>query len=218
MPCVKCIVTGFFVKSAQVTQGGERTNSAGRPVSNKILLSLPDDEYRQIRPHLEFVELEPHRVLHEPGERLRFAYFLNSGLASFLAATREGKAVEAGVLGFEGPAGTALAVGLLKTPLRAVIQIGGDGFRIGGTALQSAFRTLPEFQMRLSRYAVLQGMQMAQTAACNRLHELRQRFARWILMAQDRTVEPADRAPPSAPQMNESVDGVQQSWMILNNT
>lgn len=174
------------MKSVKVTQSGERTNSTGRPVSNKILLSLPDDEYRQIRAHLEFVELEPHRVLHEPGEKLRFGYFLNCGLASLLAATREGKAVEAGVVGLEGIVGTALAVDLQRTPLRAVIQIGGDGFRISGGALQSFFRTLPEFQMRLSRYAVLQGMQVAQTAACNRLHELRRRFARWILMAQDR--------------------------------
>ncbi|HXJ94289.1 MAG TPA: Crp/Fnr family transcriptional regulator [Terriglobia bacterium] len=174
------------MKSAQVRQSGERTNPAGRPVSNKILLSLPDDEYGQIRAHLEFVQLEPHHVLHEPGEKLRFAYFFNSGLASLLAATREGKAVEAGVVGSEGIVGTALAVGLLRTPLRAVVQIGGDGFKINGTALQARFRTLPELQMRLSRYAVLQGMQAAQTAACNRLHELRRRFARWILMAQDR--------------------------------
>jgi CRP-like cAMP-binding protein len=174
------------VKSAQVRQNGERTNPDGKPVSNKILLSLPDDEYRQIRAHLEFETLEPYRVLHEPSEKLRFAYFLNCGLASLLAATREGRAVEAGVVGFEGLVGTALAVGLLRTPLRAVVQIGGDGFRISGRALQAAFRTLPELQMRLSRYAVLQGMQAAQTAACNRLHELRQRFARWILMAQDR--------------------------------
>ena len=174
------------MKSAQVTQSGERTNPTGRPVSNKILLSVPEDEYRQLRPHLEFVELEPRRVLHEPGEKVRFAYFLNTGLASLLAATREGKAVEAGVVGFEGMVGTALAVGLLRTPLRAVMQIGGNGFRISGGALQTAFRTLPELQMKLSRYAVLQGMQVAQTAACNRLHELRRRFARWILMAQDR--------------------------------
>lgn len=174
------------MESRTVMHGGERTNPSGKPVSNRILLSLPDDEYRQIRAHLEFVKLEPYRVLHEPGEKLRFAYFLNSGLASLLAMMREGKAVEAGVVGFEGIVGTALAVSLLRSPLRAVMQIGGDGFRINGPALQASFRTLPELSMRLSRYAVLQGMQAAQTAACNRLHEIRRRFARWILMAQDR--------------------------------
>jgi len=147
---------------------------------------LPDAEYHRLRTHLEFVDLEDHYVLHEPGEKLRFAYFINSGLASLVVATREGRAVEAGVLGREGLVGTALAVGLLRTPLRAVVQIGGDAFKIGARALQTSFRTLPELQMRLSRYAVLQGMQAAQTAACNRLHEVRQRFARWILMAQDR--------------------------------
>ena len=174
------------MKSAPAARSGERTNPAGKPVSNKILLSLPDAEYHQIRADLEFVELEDHRVLHEPGEKLRFAYFLNSGLASLVVVTREGRAVEAGVVGCEGLVGTALAVGLLRTPLRAVVQIGGGAFRISGRSLQAAFRTLPELQMKLSRYAVLQGMQAAQTAACNRLHEVRQRFARWILMAQDR--------------------------------
>ena len=172
------------MESRTVMHGGERTNPSGKPVSNRILLSLPDDEYRQIRAHLEFVKLEPHRVLHEPGEKLRFAYFLNSGLASLLAMMREGKAVEAGVVGFEGIVGTALAVSLLRSPLRAVMQIGGDGFRINGPALQASFRTLPELSMRLSRYAVLQGMQAAQTAACNRLHEIRRRFARLCCLGQ----------------------------------
>lgn len=174
------------MNSALAARSGERTNPAGKPVSNKILLSLPDAEYHQVRAHLEFVELEDHHILYEPGEKLRFAYFINSGLASLLAAMREGRAVEAGVVGREGLVGIPLAVGLLRTPLRAVVQIGGDAFRMSGRALQAAFRMLPELQMTLSRYAVLQGMQVAQTAACNRLHEVRQRFARWILMAQDR--------------------------------
>ncbi len=87
-----------FVESRTVMRRGD---SGGKPVSNRILLSLPDVEYRQIRAHLEFVKLEPYRVLHEPGEKLCFAYFLNSGLASLLAMMREGKAVEAGVVGLK---------------------------------------------------------------------------------------------------------------------
>lgn len=165
---------------------GERTNPAGKPLKNRILLSVSNAEYRRIRPHLEFAELPHHFSLHEPGEKLKFAYFLNSGMASIVVATRDGGGVEAGVVGYEGVVGTALAVGLFRSPLREVMQMGGTAFRISASALQSTLRVTPDLQMRLSRYAVLQGMQVAQTAACNRLHEIVQRLSRWLLMAQDR--------------------------------
>ena len=174
------------IKQLQVVRAGERTNTAGKPVANKILLSLSDAEYRRIRPYLEFVELPQYCSLHEPKEKLRFAYFPNRGLVSIVVATRGGRDVEAGVVGYEGAVGTALAVGLYRSPLREVVQIDADGFRIGASALQKILRTAPDLQMKLSRYAVLQGMQVAQTAACNRLHDIRQRLARWLLMAQDR--------------------------------
>jgi CRP-like cAMP-binding protein len=174
------------MKHSQVLRGGERTNPAGKPVSNKILLSVSDAEYRRIRPHLEFVDLPDHHCLQEPGESLEFAYFLNAGLASVVVAPKGGRGVEAGMVGYEGCVGTALAVGLRRSTLRVVVQIKGNGFRITAGALEDALPSTPEFQMRLSRYAVLQGLQVAQTAACNRLHGVRQRLARWLLMVQDR--------------------------------
>ena len=173
-------------KQTRGVQAGERTNPAGKPIGNKILLSISDAEYRRIRPHLEFVDLPHHLNLHEPREKLQFAYFLNRGLASIVVATEEGRDVEAGVVGYEGVVGTAVVVGLYRSPLREVVQIEGDAFRIAADALPAILQATPDLQMRLSRYAVLQGMQVAQTAACNRLHEVGQRLARWLLMAQDR--------------------------------
>jgi CRP-like cAMP-binding protein len=167
-------------------RNGERTNAAGKPVSNKILLAISEADYKRVRPALEFVDLPHHLSLHESSERLKFGYFLNCGLASIVVATKGGRDVEAGVVGPEGFVGTALAVGLDRTPLNEVMQIAGHGFRISAHALQMVLQTAPDLQMRLSRYAVLQGMQVAQTAACNRLHDVAQRLARWLLMAQDR--------------------------------
>ena len=166
------------IKQLLVVRAGERTNSAGKPVGNKILLSIPDVEYRRIRPHLEFVDLPHHFTLHEPRQKLQFVYFLNRGLASIVVSTRGGRGVEAGVVGYEGAVGTALAVGLKRSPLHEVVQIAGNAFRMGAGALQKTLPLTPDLQMRLSRYAVLQGMQVAQTAACNRLHEVAQRLAR----------------------------------------
>ena len=167
-------------------QSGERTNAEGKPVSNIILLSISDSDYSSLRPHLEYVSMPHHLVLHEAGRQLEYAYFPNRGLISLVVAMKDGKTAEAGVVGNEGFTGTPAAVGLSRSPLRVVVQIAGDGFRVEVGALQMTLESTPGLQLMLSRYAVLRGMQVAQTAACNRLHDIKQRLARWLLMTQDR--------------------------------
>jgi CRP-like cAMP-binding protein len=167
-------------------QAGERANTNGKPVSNKILLALPENEYRSVRAHLQFVELPPHRVLHEPNDSLNFVYFPNGGLLSLVVVMESGETVEAGIVGKEGFAGIPSAVGLRRNPFREVVQIGGDGFKIKIDVLQHTLRSSPQLQMMISRYVVLHCLQVSQSAACNRLHRAEQRLARWILMAQDR--------------------------------
>jgi CRP-like cAMP-binding protein len=66
------------------------------------------------------------------------------------------------------------------------MQIGGDGFQIGVSALERALASAPRLQAALNRYAAVHGMQVAQTAGCNRLHGLEQRLSRWLLLTQDR--------------------------------
>ena len=173
-------------KDLQVVQSGERTNAAGKPVGNRILLSLSDSEYNALRPHLEYVRLPNHLVLHEAGARLEFAYFPNRGLISLVVVMKDGKTAEAGVVGNEGFTGTPAVVGLSRGPLRAVIQVTGDGFRVKVGALQRSLESAPQLRDLLNRYAAIRGMQVAQTAACNRLHDIKQRLARWLLMTQDR--------------------------------
>ncbi len=173
-------------KVLQVALSGERTNGVGKPVSNRILLSLSDRDYSSLRPHLEYVSLPNHLVLNEAGGKLEFAYFPNRGLISLVVVMKDGKTAEAGIVGNEGFTGTMAAVGLRRSPLRAVVQITGDGFRAKVGALQNTLESAPHFQLLLGRYAAIRGMQVAQTAACNRLHDVGQRLARWLLMTQDR--------------------------------
>jgi CRP-like cAMP-binding protein len=173
-------------RDLQTVQSGERTNAAGKPVGNQILLSISDSEYSSLRPHLEYVRLPNHLVLHEAGGRLEFAYFLNRGLISLVVVMKDGRTAEAGIVGNEGFTGTQAVVGLGRGPLRGVVQITGDGFRVKVGALQDLLESTPRFRMILNRYAAVRGMQIAQTAACNRLHEIKQRLARWLLMTQDR--------------------------------
>jgi CRP-like cAMP-binding protein len=163
-----------------------RNDTEETPLKNGILLAIPESEYSLIHPYLEHFQFCEQSVLHEPTQKLQFAYFPNRGLISLLVATEDGKTVEAGMVGSEGVAGVAAAVGLTVSPLRHVVQIPGDGFRIKVGMLQNRLKSAPQFQMALSRYAVVQGMQVAQTAACNRLHDVAERLARWLLMVADR--------------------------------
>src|SRR6202048_2793030 len=168
------------------SQPSERANAAGKPVSNIILLSVSDSDYSSLRPHLEYVSLPNHLVLHQGGGKLEFAYFPNRGLISLVVVMKDGRTAEAGIVGNEGFTGTPAAVGLSISPLQAVVQITGDGFRVEVEVLQNTLESTPHLQLMLSRYAIVQGMQVAQTAGCNRLHDIQQRLSRWLLMTQDR--------------------------------
>src|SRR5579859_5361364 len=167
-------------------QPGQRTNVEGKHVTNKVLLATPDNEYQLMRPDLTYVDLPDHLSLHEPTQNIEFVYFPNRGMVSQVVVTKDGRTVEVGVVGKEGYVGAGLATGLSRSSVREVIQIAGDGFRMIGSALERILRSAPRLQMILSRHSGLQAMQIAQTAACNRLHDLEQRLSRWLLMTQDR--------------------------------
>jgi CRP-like cAMP-binding protein len=170
----------------QILHPGERSNSEGKPIRNSILLSIPDVEFQAIRNDLEFLELPQHKVLHEPKQRLEFLYFLNSGMVSLVFCTRNRETVEVGVVGKEGFIPIPAAAGLRTSPHQAVMQITGDGFRLSVDKLESVLDSSPKFHERLNRYAAVHGLQVAQTAGCNRLHDLEQRLSRWLLLTQDR--------------------------------
>src|SRR5579863_7649363 len=165
---------------------GERTNHEGKPISNNILLRIQDDEFTGIRGSLEYIALPARTVLYEPKQKLEFAYFLNSGMTSLVFKTKGGESVEVGVVGKEGFTPIAAAAGLRRTPHQAVMQVGGEGFRLPLEALEAALKVSPELREVMNRYAAVHGMQVAQTAGCNRLHDLDQRLARWLLLTQDR--------------------------------
>jgi CRP-like cAMP-binding protein len=171
-------------KSKAVT--GSSTDHGSALRRNALLLALPTREYDMIGPYLEPVELPHHLILQQPAEKIEYAYFLNEGLASLVVLTSDGRSVEVAIVGKEGMVGTALAVGLRQEPCRAIMQMPGSGLRISSEVLEKTLPVAPELRMILNRYVLLQGLQVAQIAACNRLHAIEQRLARWLLMCQDR--------------------------------
>lgn len=171
---------------SQIVRPGERTNFEGKPIANTILLAIPDEEFAAIREVLHYLDLPHYTVLHEPRKKLEYAYFLNTGMASLVFNTNHRESVEVGVIGNEGFAPIPVAAGIRHSPHEAIMQISGDGFQLPVDNLQAALKTSPQLQKLLSRYATVHGLQAAQTAGCNRLHDLEQRLARWLLLIQDR--------------------------------
>lgn len=162
------------------------TDGDGNSVSNKVLLSLAPNQRSQILPRLEFVRLKLHQVLHEAGETIKSGYFVNAGLMSILAVQPDGKTVEVGLVGKEGFVGLPLLVGYNSSPTRVMTQADGTAYRCDASTLKQLVQEFPELGKVLHRFAHQLSMQTTQIAACNRLHDVVSRLARWILMSQDR--------------------------------
>jgi CRP-like cAMP-binding protein len=158
----------------------------GNHIHNHILLGLPSKEAAMLYPKLEFVRLKVHHVLHEPGDALRSAYFCNTGLISILSVFEDGKMVEVGLVGKEGFIGLPLVAGFRTAPTRAIAQIEASAFRIDGETLMAILRRCPTLERRLQQFSQIMAAQVTQIAACNRLHEVNERLARWLLMSADR--------------------------------
>jgi CRP-like cAMP-binding protein len=188
-------------------------------VKNVVLLNIPAREFSLIRPHLEPVDLPRQLILDEPGEHIEFAYFLNDGLASLVVLTSDGNSVEVAIVGREGVVGTPLAVGLDRGPYRAIMQIAGTGLRVKSKLLEHTLQHSPELRLVLNRFVLIQGLQIAQIAACNRLHEIEQRLARWLLMCQDRVESdllPAQMLGTGRPSVSLAAGILQRAGMIEN--
>jgi CRP-like cAMP-binding protein len=159
---------------------------AGQPVRNKLLLALPGNERDILFSNLEFLPLPLGTNLAEKDGAIKFGYFLNDGLASVLSVMETEKRIEVGLCGNEGFVGLPLTVGFATSPAQIVMQIGGSGFKINAAELVIALRQCPRLTLALARFSHEMGLQAAQVAACNRLHEMDERLARWLLMSQDR--------------------------------
>lgn len=162
------------------------SDSDGNVIQNELLLGLPHTEAELLIPKLEFVRLKTHHVLHEPGDTLKSAYFCNSGLISILSIFPDGKSVEVGLVGKEGFIGIPLVAGFRTAPTRAIAQIEATAFRISSETLVALLRQCPVLERRLQQFAQVMAMQTTQIAACNRLHEVEERLARWLLMSAER--------------------------------
>jgi CRP-like cAMP-binding protein len=156
------------------------------PRINRLLAALPDTEWQRWLPHLEAISLPLGQVLYEPGATLSHVYFPTNSIVSLLYVMENGASAEIAVVGNEGIVGISLFMGGESTPSRAVVQSGGDGFRLRAQMMKDEFNRAGPVLHLLLRYTQALITQMAQTAVCNRHHTLDQQLCRWLLLSLDR--------------------------------
>jgi CRP-like cAMP-binding protein len=155
------------------------------PSRNRILAALPPAELRRIEPELEPFELSLNYVLYEANAPISHVHFPTSGCVSMVNVLSDG-AVEVGTIGFEGWAGLPLLLGDDRMPSRAFVQLNGRSYRMEADAFQRSLENNPTYARLLKRHSLALFNQAAQSVACNRLHTLESRCARWLLMTHDR--------------------------------
>ena len=156
-----------------------------------MLAALPADDFRRLQPFLTTVPIRLKQVLQKNGEAIESVFFPNGGVASITTVLPDGTMVEAATIGDEGMLGleaflsdNAIAPGetLMQVPDTDAERMGVDDFR-REVSDHGAFRTL------MGRYTQVVIAQMMQSTACNALHQVQQRCARWLLMTHDRMHE-----------------------------
>ena len=154
--------------------------------ANYVLNAIPRKEYEVLLPVLKTLSLASKQVLYEVGDEILDCYFISDALISCMQVMRNGDSVEVGLFGAEGFVGHSILLGINQSSVLVNVQIAGEAYRVDAAVLRQLLPQVPTLERLLSRFAHLQTLQAQQIAACNGLHEIEQRLARWILMTQDR--------------------------------
>ena len=155
------------------------------PPSNRVIAALPHEVFSSLARDLEPVVLTPREILFEAGEPLQHVYFPHSGIICLMAAMRDGVA-ETAAIGPEGFAAFEAVLGGDTAVNRALVQLAGSASRIPLASLRNQMERWPPLRELLLRYVRLFLIQALQSVACNTLHTVDERCAKWLLMAHDR--------------------------------
>ncbi len=158
-----------------------------------MLGKLPIETRERLMSILEPVGLPVASVLVEPNEAPRYVHFLTSGMASIVTQMEDGSSAEVGSVGREGFAESMHLLGGALVPSRCLMQIGGTALRARFKDIQQIFLGDRDVHRQVLRFVQCQNLILGQLVACNRLHEVEERLARWLLMTEDRIGGPVLR-------------------------
>ena len=153
----------------------ELPQAGGHPACNRLLGALPPESLHRLQPRLELVELKRRVALHHAGAPVEHVYFIDSGMVSLVRAMRDGRIVEVASVGVEGLAGWVAVLGVKRAVADAVVQLPVVARRLSVAALREEMARNEVLRDLLQSYTEAALLQLAQTAACNRLHTLAER-------------------------------------------
>jgi CRP-like cAMP-binding protein len=156
------------------------------PMANRLFGALPGEVRGRLRRAMEPVTLALSNVIYEPGRRMDHVYFPTTSVVSLIYTMEDGATAEMGLVGNEGVVGIALFMGAETAPNQAVAQVAGGAYQLPSAVMQAEFRRGGPFQLALLRYTQALITQISQTAVCNRLHPVKKRLCRWLLLTRDR--------------------------------
>jgi Crp-like helix-turn-helix domain len=155
---------------------------------NNLLRRLNQADFALIAPYLEREEAAADELLYDPGDDVDVVHFpCGASLASYLVANEDGRDVETILVGREGAVGGIVSLGYLPAYTRITVKFGGPFVNLPVSKLDAAKMTSVSLRNVFARYADCLLAQMFQSTACNAIHSIEQRTAKWIISAMERT-------------------------------
>lgn len=164
---------------------GDASAAGTTAPGSRLLTALPQEELQAIQAHLEPVFCEVRQILIDVNRPIEYVYFPEDCVISMVAVMRDSSVVEVATVGNEGVIGLPVFLRTGRTIGQAFCQVSGTAFRLPAEVFREA-ATRGVFNDLLHRYTQVLLTQISQNAACNRVHLTEERFARWLLMVQDR--------------------------------
>lgn len=164
----------------------------GRPANggNRLLAALPPADLALLSPHLQKVSLEQDAVVVRSGDRREHVYFPHSGAISFMLDMPNGATIATAVIGREGALGALSVLGPSRSSVTAVVQVGGTASQISVSRFHAAYMASSAIRDVVQAHTGWILLQLQHVAACNGLHSVEARLARWLLELHDRTEGP----------------------------
>ena len=158
-----------------------------RPFNN-LLRRLSRADFALVEPYLTLIEAEANDLFYSPGAQVETVYFpCGAGLVSFVVPNEDGRDVETILVGREGAVGGIVSQGYLPAYTRICVKFGGPFARLPIGKLEAAKANSATLRNIFARYADCMLVQIFQSTACNAIHSIEQRTARWIVSAMERT-------------------------------
>lgn len=155
-------------------------------LTNGLLCALDMETYELLAPHLKHASFGRGEVLYEPGQRIDQIYFPHSGVLSVLSVLQDGSAIETSTIGQESAVGLLAGLIPVQSFSRVIGQSVGLASRIDAARLRRISQTSPKLQAVVLRHCDVLLASAQQSVACNALHDVQERFCRWLLSCHDR--------------------------------